>query len=147
MSNSNPVGQASLDSVSRPSGAPGPRSSTACPPGYIPLHNLCHNCKKMSKSLTILHGIRGRKARTWVLSHIDMQPGRSFWSSNYCHLCTHIINVIDKGNSRYSKPDQPQSNSKIMLQYDGYWITVKVGDMSTPMGEIYLSEFNCMTFL
>jgi hypothetical protein len=39
-----------------------------------------------------------------------------------------------------------------MLHYNNYYINVTVSDTSTPMGEIYLgeiylSEFNCMTFV
>jgi hypothetical protein len=147
ISNSNPVGQALLASVSRASGTPKSRSIRGRPPGCITLHNLCRRCTKMSQSWTESYGIPGRKAKTWVLSHIDMQPRRSFWSSNDCHLCTLIINFINKGNSTDLKSNQPRSNTKIMLHYNNYYINVTVSDTSTPMGEIYLSEFNCMTFV
>jgi hypothetical protein len=153
ISNSNPVRQV-LEFKSRALRTPGSRSTLACPPGYIILHNLCNHCSTISESLIASTETKNyaricgdRQFKTWVLKHIKMQPTGSIQLSNDCHLCTLIITVINNANSTNLNPNRTRSNIKIMLHDDHHYITLTMGRMSPLIGKIYLSQFNCMTFL
>jgi hypothetical protein len=151
ISNSNPVRQV-LEFKSRALRTPGSRSTPACPPGYIILHNLCNHCSTISESLIASTETKNyariygdRQFTTWVLKHIKMQPTGSIQLSNDCHLCTLIINVINKGKPNDVKPNPTGSNMKVILQETEYYIGVSVADSSDPIGYIFLRKFKRMT--